>query len=109
MISISQTYPSEKDIMFMFVLFLYILSNSAFSEASLANIFFAACGLSCHSPHFRRTEFLKFNEALLINAFLQNCAFDIVAGNHFRVCGFDGVTEVFFPSFLATDTFDSYF
>ena len=36
-----------------------------------------------------------------------NCAFDIVAGNHFHVCGFDGVTEVFFPSFLASDTFDS--
>ena len=58
-------------IMFMFIMFLYILNNSAFSEVSLANIFCPVCGLSFHSPDFRRTEVLNFNEALLINAFFH--------------------------------------
>ena len=76
MMSISQAYHSEKDIMFMyitfmFIMFLYILNNSAFSEVYLANIFFPVCGLSFHSPDFHRTEFLNFNEALLINAFFH--------------------------------------
>ena len=88
-------------------MFLYILNNSAFSEVSLANIFFPVCGLSFHPPDFHRTEFLNFNEALLINAFFHKLCLWHYSWKSFSCMWVWWVTEIFFPSFLATDTFDS--
>ena len=87
MISISQACHSEEDI-----IFLCILNNTSFSEASLANIFFPSLCL-VFSFSFHRTEFLILMKPCLSMLPLINCAFGIIAGSHFHVCGFDRVTE----------------